>query len=110
MNTNEFQEETQQEKLLHQADLIVRENPIPAVLATAALGFGLGLLIRALRPEPHPVRDFIDEKSGYIGSLMHPLAQGARKAYSSSSHVVRDAVDRIQDFDVKPSFWQRLWS
>ncbi|MES2571671.1 MAG: hypothetical protein V4710_16665 [Verrucomicrobiota bacterium] len=108
MNTNEHEEKEQ--PLLQKADLIVRENPVPTILATLALGFGVGLLIRALQPQPHPLRDCLEDTSGYLHSVLNPLAKGARRAYATSSEAVRDAVDKLHEVEAPLTFWQRFWS
>lgn len=119
MTTNEIPHEDP--TLWEQADQKVRENPIPAIIAAAAVGFGLGLLVRALEPErrAHPVRDCLDDTEDFLGNLFSPVRKQARHAGDVARHagnVVREAVEsaveRAQDVDIDPvsKWWKRLWS
>ena len=116
MNTYETQTD-EETTLWQQADEVVRENPIPAILTAVAIGFGLGLLVRSFESErrSQPVRDYLDETSDVLGSFFRPL----RKQTQHTAHSVRDsvrdaveaAVDRVRDIDVDPvaKWWRRLW-
>lgn len=119
MTTNEIHQDDP--TLWEQADQKVRENPIPAIIAAAAVGFGLGLLVRALEPErhAHPVRECLDDTEDLLGSLFRPVRKQVRHAGDVARHagnVVREAVEsaveRAQDIDVDPvsKWWKRLWS
>jgi hypothetical protein len=112
MSINEIQDPQPQAQVVEKTERIVRENPVPSILSAIAVGFAIGLLARSLRPEPHPVRDYLDETSDYLRSLLNPVGKRARRAYESSSEAVRDAVDQMQDVDMGPvrSFWKRLFS
>ena len=112
----------QAERLWQQADTAVRENPVPAILTAIAVGFGVGLLVRALQPErrPEPIRDSLDETRDFLSSLFRPFAKNTRRAYSTSSHAVRDtferAADKAKQIDVDDyvdpivKWWRQLWS
>ena len=119
MTTHEINDEDP--TLLEQADQMVRDNPIPAIIAAAAVGFGLGLLVRALEPDrpAHPVRDCLDDTHDLMGSLFRPVRKQARHAGDVARHaseVVREAVEhaveRAQEIDIDPvsKWWKRLWA
>lgn len=121
MTTNEIQDEPFREErgasaFFKQADTALRENPVPAILTAVAIGFGIGLLVRALEPEPHPIRDRVDEASDYLRALLKPLAKKSHHASEAVREAVESAVSRVNDFDaddyVKPmsKWWRRLWS
>ncbi len=106
--------------LLHEADVYLRENPVPVVLGAVALGFALGLLVRALETEPREERwkDRVDDTEEYLRSILKPLAKKSKKAYRKSSKAVRGAVDetidRARDIDVEDytdplAKWFRGW-
>lgn len=98
--------------LARRADAALRENPIPAIITAVAIGFGIGLLARALQPAPHPMRDCLDETSGYLHSAFKPVKKKAQRAYDSSSRAVRGAVEDLHDIDLDPvaKWWKRLWA
>jgi hypothetical protein len=109
-----------QSGVLREADVYVRENPIPVVLGALAVGFAIGLLVRVLereRREPG-LRDHLEDAEEYLGALFSPAAKKAKRAYRKSSAVVRDAVeeavDAVRDIDVEDytdpvAKWFRRW-
>ncbi len=96
---------------LNRADDMVRENPTGAIIGAILVGFTLGALVRAMQPEPHPVREYMDETSGKLRSLFAPLSKGAQRAYESSSDAIRGAAHRIAQSEPlsRRSFWHRFW-
>ena len=110
------------ETFWEQADEAVRENPIPAVLTAVVIGFGLGLLVRALEPDDHPrsvrdsMRDYLDDGSDAVQSMFRPLAKRTRRAGGAVRDAVGNALhrvhDTVEDIDVDPvaKWWRRLWS
>ncbi len=95
-----------------QADLALRENPIPAIITAVALGFGIGLLVRFLQPEPHHLRDYVDESRGYFRSAIKPWKKKVHRAYDTSSKAIHNAADDLRDIDLDPvaKWWKRLWA
>ncbi len=114
MDTQETGEsfEDRASDLARQADAALRENPIPAIITAVAIGFGVGLLVRALQPAPHPLRDYFDETSDYVRSSLKPLKKKAKRAYKNSAKVAHDLAEEIRDVDLDPvaNWWKRLWS
>lgn len=129
MTSNEFHHESdygsqsqfpsrREDTLWEQADLAVRENPIPAVLTAVAIGFGLGLLVRALESdhESHPIRDRVDETGDFLGSLFAPIQKRTRKAPAAVREALENAMEKVHEFavddcaDPAARWWRRLWS
>jgi hypothetical protein len=112
----------QEPTMTERADTYVRANPVPAIITAVAVGFALGLLARLLEGERkhEPISDCLDETTDWFGSVFRPVAKKTRRAYATSSHAVRDAVEHAGDairhidtddyVDPVVKWWKRLWS
>lgn len=86
-------------KLLHDADGFLRENPVPAVLGALAVGFVIGLLVRAFEPKDSydELRDRVEAAEDSLRSVLEPLAKRTKKGYKKAAGAVRDALEEAVD-------------
>ena len=110
--------EMKEARWLAQADRVVRENPVPAIITAISVGFIFGVLVRSMRREPHPVRDYLEETGHFWQAVLAPVGSKARDAYSASAGAVRGVVEKVvekaaeklheSEAKTAPSWWQRF--
>jgi ElaB/YqjD/DUF883 family membrane-anchored ribosome-binding protein len=91
----------------------VRENPVPVVLGTLALGVALGyLIVMARREEPTFRQRYVDDNLSTardaIFAVLAPVAQRLHEGYDSARDGAGMAMDKMHDFH--PSRAVDSWS
>lgn len=111
MNESDFHEPTQNSaEYCEEAEQCVRRNPGSAILIALGAGLAIGLIIRALRPEPTPqhrvvrlledLEDRLRDATGPIlrkaSALAHDGLEAAQEGGSRAESLFGDATRRVR--------------
>jgi len=86
-------------------EFFLRENPVPTVLGSLALGLAIGLAIRySSRPEEPSVslkralREF--DWSSVTPAFLPGFMKTMKRGYADSAEAVKEGIERVRDVDV----------